>query len=421
MAIGTSYRTGGVPSGAANDYTSFFKNRYPQRKLENIVKYGKPTFESMKKAEELHGDVTYVPIMYDVGQGLSASLTHALGNVSSAVGTAWQLTVQQGYAGITIDAITMLKSKNNEGAFFRAREKEFENMLDALGQRFEQMLWGDGTGTIGLVSAVSTTATNTNTVVTLTDANDVVNFHKGMQLVSYADSSGALGAITTTLSATVLGVDEANAQITIGPMGVAWAATDHIVREGDNNGFLKGIPAWIPSSAPSATTFFGVDRSNFPERLGGHRQTWLGSIEETVKRLDAKIRKINQKPKTLWLSFNNFNRLDLELGARGIRTEDGKGGVFGRPSLMMATPGGTVSVRCSPYVPDSGGWLLDMDTFTLCHLGGLPHLVQDDGLSAVRIGGGVAANALDGIEIRLRYFCQLLCTNPYANGYIGIS
>lgn len=197
------------------------------------------------------------------------------------------------------------------------------------------------------------------------------------------------------------------------------------VREGTLDSYIKGIPAWIPSSDPgSGDSFFGVNRSQAPQKLAGHRQDWLGTIEETVKKLDTRVRRINQRPRTLWLSYSNFNRLEMELGARGYRQENGQKGVFGRPSLMMASPGGSIEVKCSPYCPEDSGFLLDMSTWKIMTLGTLPHLVQDDGLSAIRIGAaatGASNGAEDGIEIRWRAFWQLVCPNPYANGRFTIS
>jgi hypothetical protein len=192
-----------------------------------------------------------------------------------------------------------------------------------------------------------------------------------------------------------------------------------VVREGNLNACLKGIQAWIPSSDPGATAFFDMDRSAAPQMLGGWRQSWLGTIEETAKKLDSKIRRVNQRPKVLWLSFSNFLKLEAELGVRAIRQADGGQAKFGRPSLQMVAPGGTIEVKAGPYVPEDAGFLLDMSTWELMSLGAVPHVVQDDGMTAVRIGSGSSAE--DGIEIRLRYFAQLVCHNPYANGRFPIS
>lgn len=404
----------------ATEFAVFFKQRYPQRKIEDLVKYGKPFLEALPKSDELVGTKTIIPVQYDSPQGMSVSLTTALTNVSSSQGDAWEIEPVPYYAGLTIDAKTMLASRNNEGAFFKAREREFDSILEQMGQQMEMSLWQDGSGSLGTLSVDP----GTGTTFTLVDASDAIGFHKNMKLKVYADDgSGAPDSGTVrTGTYTVTKVNESTGVITVSAaIDAGVLVGDHLVREGNIDGLVKGVPAWIPAADPGATAFFGVDRSVAPQKLGGHRQSWLGTIEESVKLLDAKIRRVNQKPKVLWLSYENFNRLDLELGARGYRMEDGGEGKFGRVALKMSTPGGGVTVRTSPYLDNSAGFLLDMSTWKICHLGPLPHLVQDDGNTAIRIGGGVAANAQDGIEIRLRQFWQLVCLNPYANGRVAIS
>jgi hypothetical protein len=415
---------------SSSQFSAFFKNRYPQRKIEDLVAYGKPFYGQIKKSDELVGTTTFVPLQFDSPQGLSPSLQDALRNVSSSVGIAWGISPASYYAGLTIDAKTMLASRNNEGAFFRAREREFESVLEQMGQQLEMMLWRTGSGSIGQLSADPGTGTS----FTLTDSSDAINFHIGQSLRFYDDVAGEPDGAAEHNGAPIAGsaprVVEVNEDTGVIEIDAAFDAdteiNDHVVRDSgtgasgvDNR--IVGVPGWIPAVDPtSGDSHFGVDRSVAPQRLAGHRQTWLGTIEETAKRLDAKIRRINQKGKQLWVSYENFNRLDLELGARGYRMEDGKKGTFGRVSLMMSTPGGGCEVKAAPYVDNGVAFLLTPDTWKLCHLGPLPHLVQDDGLTAVRIGGGVAGNAEDGIEIRLRYFAQPVCLNPYANGRIEI-
>jgi len=405
----------------STQFSAFFKNRYPQRKIDSLVKFGKPTLSAIKQSDELVGTTTYVPVQVDDPQGISSNLGAARTNVTGTVGRAWQITPAALYGALTIDARTMLGSRNTEGAFFKAREREFEGIVEQMGQHNEMNLWNDGTGSIGIVDGDP----GTGTTVQLATISDAINFHEGMRLLFYDSVSGAPDGSARAAAEIVSGVNYDTGVLTFtAAVDTAILDTDHIVREGNVDAMFKGIPAWIPAADPT-TTFLGVDRTAYPQKLGGHRQSWIGTIEETVKRLDASIRRVNQKSKTLWLSYANFNRLDLELGARGYRMEDGGKGTFGRMSLGMSTPGGGVEVKAAPYLNDDAGYLLDMDTWKLCTLGALPHLVQDDGLAATRLNPtaavGGADNNGDGIEIRLRQFAQLLCTNPFSNGRIAIT
>lgn len=416
---------------STNDYFEIFlKSRFPQRKIENLVAYGKPFMEEVRKSDELTGDVTYLPIQIDSPQGLGSTLNQA--NTAATSGTATvgggsvygvraAITRAKYYALLTLDAETMLSMRNDEGAFFRARERNVTEIMEQLGQQLEMACWSKGNGSLGTISNEPAGATATATLVR---AADSIKFHLGMLIDFYADSSGApSGSARAGGSYTVSAINEDTGVITFsGNLNAAVAVGDHMVRAGDLDALIKGVPAWIPETAETTGTFFGMNRVLNVQKLQGHRQSWLGSVEETVKALDAKIRRVNKsKPKTLWVSYSNFNRLDLELGARGFRLEDGGQGKFGRPSLMMTTPGGGVLVKPGPYVPETAAWLLDMDSWSLKTLGPAPHLVQDDGNVAIRLPASTSANGGDGIEIRWRYFAQLVCDYPYMNGVASIS
>lgn len=428
-----------LPIYSAADLSAFFKNRYPQRKLENLVAYGKPTLESLKKSDELTGVTTYVPIELDSPQGIGSTLYHAYvqGDGGSGAaggggifGRAWALTRAKKYAVLFQDAETMMASRNDEGAFFRSKEAHVNRIMEQLGQDLERSLWSDGTGSLATFGSDP----GTGVLATLTNRSDIIKFHRGMSFMVYANSSGVPGTVAAGGPYIVKEIQEDDGTFTTtAALDTAIATGDHIVRATadtsaayrDLNAEIKGIPAWIPSTvASSGDSFLGVDRYVSTVKLAGHRQTWLGSLEESVKSLDAKMASVAQKGRTLWLSYSNFNRLEIELGARGYRMEDGKEGTFGRIALKMSTPGGGITVKAGPYVPEGAGYLLDMDTWKLCTLGAAPHLVQDDGLSAMRLAAGSAGttgNEADGIEIRWRYFAQLLCTNPYSNGRFTIS
>lgn len=404
----------------ATQYAAFIKDRFPQRQIDTLVNFGKPFLSALPKKDDLVGRYTYFPVETDQPQGIAHSLTGALNNVSSTAGIQFRLTRAKGYGLLTIDGETMIVTRDTEGAWFKAREREAKGMFDQLGQELEKFLWRDGTGSIGQLAADP----GTGTTFTLATPADAIGFHEQMKIVFY-DNDGTgngPGTVRAGGSRTVTGVNYSTGVITVSAaLDAALDASDHVVRYSggtaatDLNLEIAGVPAWIPASDPT-DTFFNVARTLYPQKLGGHRQSWLGSIEETVKRLDSSIRRVNQRPKTLWLSYQNFHRLEVELGARAIRTEDGKQGVFNRASLMMASPGGGVEVKTGPYVPEGAGFLLDMSTWELHHAAGLPHVVQDDGNMAMRIGAGVAASIEDSIEIRYRWLAQLLCTNPFANG-----
>ena len=95
-----------------------------------------------------------------------------------------------------------------------------------------------------------------------------------MQLVFAANTASALRA--SGASITITGVDRDLGVLTFASTAAITGLTnaDSIFANGDYtaaNDKLKcsGLLDWIPSTTPSATTFFGVDRSTDPTRLAG--------------------------------------------------------------------------------------------------------------------------------------------------------
>lgn len=418
MALPTNVFSGSFTTSL----TAFFKTRYPQRKVESLVAFEKPFLEALGRSDELTGIQTVVPLQLDLPQGVSASLRTAIDNASPIYGKAWTITPASYYAGMRLDARTLMAARSDQGAFFKLREREYEGILNTIGLDLEKYLWGAGTASLGTTS--SDPGTNTYFDVSIEAG---LAFHVNQVVRFYADSSGAPGTERAGGTRTVTGVNyrqsSTTARITVSAaMDAAVGSGDHVCRDGDVNTVLKGVQAWIPSSDPT-DSFFGVTRTAHPQMLGGWRVDYQGSIEESAKKLVECLSRVSQRPKTLWLSYANWNRLEIELGARGMRTEDGGQGKFGRPSLMMSTPSGPISVKAGPFVPDSAGFLLDMSTWKLMSLGAVPHIVEDDGLTARVVGVASRDGSLaeDGIELRLRYFAQLVCMNPFANGRFAIS
>ena len=402
-------------------FAAFFKTRYPAAKMKSLVEFDKPTLQAFAKSgDKLDGAVTNIPVELDSPQGHSAHLGAARTNASSSVGRQWALTTASHYGALTIDARTMMAAQKDVGAFFRTREHEVDRILGGIGQYNEMSLWRDGTGSTGIINGDP----GTGTTIQLATISDAFNFNEQEDITFHDDVAGAPSTVRAGGSRRITGVNYATGVLTVdAAMDAAVEDTDHIVREGCLDGVFQGIPSWITAADPT-DTLFGVARTLYPQKLGGHRQAWLGSIEETAKKLDSTIRRANQRSKVLWLSYANFNRLDLELGARGYRSEDGGKGVFGRMSLGMSTPNGGVEVKAAPYLNDTTGYLLDMSTWELLHLGGFPHIVQDDGLTATRLAPAAVvtgdANEGDGIEIRFRQFAQTYCSNPFSNGRFPI-
>lgn len=404
----------------------FLKSRFPQKEVYDCAIAPTQFLNAVKKADVLEGDYTYVPIKTESAGGTSHMLSAAqaaavAGTAASArytsIGVRWQVPRKVLYTVARVPGEDIYASRSNKGSFIQLLETEIESCLLSHGQVLAQQAWGDrfvsGQYVLGQVSAVST-----NTI-TLTQASDAYKFHVGMT-VQPDETAHAGASIDDTETVTRVDYDAGTIEVTD---GTNFAVNDYIFTgnmvSGASTPFsaMYGVRDYIPLTAPGGgDSFLGVNRSTNPVVLAGHRQSWLGSIEETVKKLDAKMRRRNtNSAMACWVSFSNMHRLEMELQGRAYR-EDGteKGALFGLPGLILNSPGGRIKFMADSFMHEDCGYLLDMDTWELMHLEGLPHIVQDDNNRLLRVSDA------DSVEARIRSWAHLVCKEPIRNGTFNI-
>jgi hypothetical protein len=159
-----------------------------------------------------------------------------------------------------------------------------------------------------------------------------------------------------------------------------------------------------------------MDRSDDPVMKAGWRVPYQGSISESAKFLAAAMGQYHTSASSaLWLSRYNWFRLEQELSAINQKVLDARATeVFGSPALLLLTPEGNVPVVSDPYCPDEAGFLLDHEQIEVHHLDPLIHVVDDDGLPALR------QTADNGIEIRNRSWSENIFQRPFKCGRFPI-
>jgi hypothetical protein len=221
------------------------------------------------------------------------------------------------------------------------------------------------------------------------------------------------GTITCALDATGAAVTNLTTNYTsltnadfIHPMG------DYFNSTGQK---IKGLSAWIPLTAPTSTPFWGVDRTPHITRLAGHRQNDpTAPVEDSILVLAEKMAERGATPGDAFISPRQFTKAVKRMNAKVEYNSAGGTATYGFASFKVEAPCGTVAVHSDPDCPEDRGYLLNMDTWCVRHLG-LPEVVATDGLTALRRTG------LDEIEIRARYYAQLVCENPGENGVFAVA
>src|SRR5690606_590319 len=198
---------------------------------------------------------------------------------------------------------------------------------------------------------------------------DAINFQKGMQVQFSASASGgtllARDDSATHQSLTVSKVDFDAGTVTFTENVSALTGEgdgDYLFLRGNYStnsadlGMVTGVAKWIPTTAETSGTFLQMDRTTHVQYLQGHRQSYVGSLEETVKKLIARMSRIGGRPDSAWVSFNTWLKLEMELQGRAYR-EDGKNNPFGLSSLVYGGPGGSIRFYADPFLEDGLGLL----------------------------------------------------------------
>jgi len=386
------------------------KTLYPPERIKRLCYEHNPFFAMVAKDESFTGENLKQPVQYGNPQGRSATFATAQTNADNSKYKAFTLTRVKDYGVAVIANETVKAAANDRGAFIRTLESEMNNMLFSLKRSIATSLYRNGSGSIGRLSATS----GVTTAITLSERLDHVNFEEGMVLqLSTADGTGSLKTGTTKITDVnrgtgVLTVDTSLATFT--PVG---AVNDYIFMQGDHAAKISGLAAWIPTSAPTATTFFSVDRTADTERLGGVRITGSGApIDEVLIDAMGEMGSYGAAPDVFFMNYKQWQALAKTLEGKVQIVNLNVDGLVGFRGMRLQGPTGAVDIVPDVNCPAGYGYLLQMNTWKLYSLGPVPHLFDTDGLSSLR-----QASA-DGVEVRGQYYAQLGCSAPGWNAVI---
>jgi len=398
------------------DLTSFsaaLKQHYTNDRIENMVYKDNPFLAMVAKYETFGGENLKLPIKYGVPQGRSAAFATAQANKTNTQLKAFLLTRNKDYSLASIDNETIEASRGNSNAFMEAATLEIDGAIHSATRSLATALFRSGSGSIGQV-----TTGGTGTSITLVVTEDVVNFEIGMELVfSTADGGGSVKAG----SVTVVGVDRDLGVLTVDAMsaiasGAGSATNDFIFVAGDYDSKVKGISAWIPASAPSATLFFGVDRTADVTRLAGVRYDGSAQpIEEALISAAARIAREGGTPDYCFLSYSKFADLEKALGSKVMYVDKHVNPEIGFRGILIHGPRGPINVIPDQNCPSNTAFMLSMEGWKLYSLGKCPKILDTDGLKMLR------ESSADAVEVRVGYYAQLGCRSPGWNANIKLA
>lgn len=378
--------------------------------------YTKNPFLAMVSKKTDFGGRNYpMPVEYGTNQGASVGFTTAQANASANQYAEFLLTRVSDYAVGYISNELLLAATTDRESFIRSASAIVDGTMRTATNRLASALFRSGTGSIGSIGSIS------SGVITLADAQQVTQFEKNQVLQANATDGGgspraALGYViarnavagTVTVSATFGGSAGT-------PTG--WTTGDYLLMQGDNNGKLKGLAAWVPSTAPSGgESFFGVDRSSDTRLYGLYQDQSSQSIEEGLIDTATLLSREGGRPDVAFVSYTSYAALKKALGSKVQYVDlQGPAGISFK-GVELVGDDTTIKVIPDRSCQGQTAWLLTMDTWKLCSLGEAPMILKygsNDEMLRVY-------NA-DQAELRVGMYLQLGCTAPGYNAQIKLS
>jgi hypothetical protein len=394
-----------------------YKTVYMGRDLANQSIWKTPAYDAVEKFDDFDGANLTFPFNQDVPTGVSAGasgLSIAQSIANSSTFDNWVMTQRKEISGVlTISAEAMRASRKDIGAWLRARQKETNEILAYMkmilgGHAF----WGDGAGDLAQATAVAGGPPLTS--ITVAQAA-TIRFHKKQRLQFNPNRTGNAGTLRTDIYE-ITGINRVTGVLTVNRVSGAAndvAANDYVYLQGTYDALPIGVQGFIPASDPGTggvpAALLGMTRTDDPTMKAGWRVPWQGSISESAKYTSALMGQyMKRESSALWVSRYRWYQLEQDLEAVGRKVLDARAtAVFGSPALLLLTPEGEIPVVSDPFCPNDAAFLLDHSQIETHHLDPLIHIVDDDGLPALR------QTADHGIEVRARSWSENIFQRPF--------
>lgn len=389
------------------------KELYDGQAVEDLVYDLKARpFLSMLKKTRISGRKYPLPVVFEDVAGRSATFSSAQSDIASSELEQFEITTKKNYSLARIDTEGLRAASNDKGAFLNGLKHMVDSAVRSLSNNLESDLFRDGSGQIGTIGSGSG-----GTTITLSNSEDIVNFRKNQKLVTAEDNTSAL---SSAAARTIQSVDrEAGSFVIDVAFGGTAADGDAIFTSGDyasasDRNKISGLDAWLPATV-TATSFFGVDRTEDSTRLGGVRYTGNASqIEESIVGASHRLARENGAvPDVALVSFQTHRRLVNELGSK-VQRGEGPGAKGGLMDIQVYGVRGLVDCVPCTFCQNDVIWLLTSSSWQLVSMGEPVSIIDEDGQMVLRVSDA------DANEVRVGSYAQLACSAPGANCRISL-
>jgi hypothetical protein len=369
------------------------KELYQDGLDEDLIYKNHPLLGMLKHERDFGGRYKRVAIRYGKPAGTAHTFATAQSNAFTSVYSAFNVTRVNDYGVAKIDGESVdLAKTGDESVMIDDLQAEIDGTLASLGDRAAKEAYRGTSGSRGRVGS------GTSSPITLSNPEDIYFFEVG-DVLTANDTDDTTTPRSGT--GTITNIDEDAGIITYTGTITSLAVGDYLFKQGDEGLAAAGLDAWCPATAPTATAFFGVDRS-VSTRLGGMRfnGTTFG-FEEVFIRAKARLGRSNSKPDYYFINPTDMANFQAAVSGQKVGVESRE---YNMGFETVKAYG--VTLIEDPDCQRGVAWGIPMDCFWWATLGDAPRIVNEDNLEILR------AAAADAYELRCTWRGNFISDAP---------
>lgn len=408
------------------------KELYDGQKTMWLTYKDNPLLAMMHKETKFPGKYYPNSVVYGLSQGASATFSSAYNNQSSPNVAEFLVTRVSDFSLATIDGQLLAAAQTDPGAFIDGSELMIDAAWQTAVNRIASAMFRNGAGTIGVIGAFANVS-GTNYLVTLSNADDAVQFEPGQTILAVQNGDGSGTQSSVAGQITSIDRNAGSFNITLSS-ATGWTVGYSLATQGDlpttaNNNFqpsgstttnsllkLAGLQSWLPQTAPGGgDSFFGVNRSVDVTRLAGVSFDASGlSLEEGMLQGTGRIAMQGGKVDTGVCSYATYTALITSLGSKVQYVEE-KVGEIGFRGVVVNGANTTMNVFPDRSCMDGFIFAVEIDDWVLRSQNEVPHILKYmDEIEILRVPG------VDSAELRIGGYMNMYPKHPGHHGSIAV-
>lgn len=324
--------------------------------VEDYLYEDRPYFAMVDKSTDWSGEKLKITCKYANGTSVAGQFSTAKANKRVNKYAQMEVETADLFALWSVDNKLITLTRDQKGSLVRYLDEATTDAMEKFRRRTAWQLWGNGGGAAAKLSTYSTV------YGTLQNPHSVRNFDIG-DIVQFATDDGRGGAGVLAETREITAIDEDDGILTFDTTLatiVGMTTTAFIFHEGDysdDDHVIKGVPAYVcledPGTGSEPASIWGMSRTVFPTRLGGHRMTPSSNLTviEAVKEALTKAFRRSLDTTHIWCSPEIFNEVEMSLDSSVRRTEQKVGKIGFEGLAFTSQTGKTVKLFADSDIP----------------------------------------------------------------------